>query len=147
MPLPNNRKSQTTQLSFVNALPCWWIASGTGDRIGRWNGGSEQGRLQGPACMEDIDFRAARGLDKQVVRSLINDSDWVRRHQHIFLVGPTGIGKTFLAKAFGQKACRDGFTAYFATAAQLFRGTGVSAGGRQLCQAATRAGAGGCTDR
>jgi DNA replication protein DnaC len=78
-------------------------------------------RLQGPACIEDIDFRAARGLDKQVVRSLLYDSDWVRRHQHIFLVGPTGIGKTFLARAFGQKACRDGFTAYFATAAQLFR--------------------------
>jgi DNA replication protein DnaC len=36
-------------------------------------------------------------------------------------VGPTGIEKTFLARAFGQKACRDGFTAYFATAAQLFR--------------------------
>lgn len=48
-----------------------------------------EGRLQGPACVEDIDFRAARGLDKQVVRSLIQDSDWVRRHQHIFLVGPT----------------------------------------------------------
>jgi DNA replication protein DnaC len=79
------------------------------------------GRLQGPVCMEDIDFRAARGLDKQVVRSLLNDSDWVRRHQHVFLVGPTGIGKTFLARAFGQKACRDGFTAYFATAALLFR--------------------------
>jgi DNA replication protein DnaC len=79
------------------------------------------GRLQGPACMEDIDFRASRGLDKQVVRSLLHDSDWVRHHQHIFLVGPTGIGKTFLARAFGQKACRDGFTAYFATAAQLFR--------------------------
>jgi DNA replication protein DnaC len=79
------------------------------------------GRLQGPGCIEDIDFRAARGLDKQVVRSLLNDSDWVRRHQHVFLVGPTGIGKTFLVRAFGQKACRDGFTAYFATAAQLFR--------------------------
>jgi DNA replication protein DnaC len=80
-----------------------------------------EARLQGPACMEDIDFRTARGLDKQLVRSLIQDSDWVRRHQHIFLVGPTGIGKTFLARAFGQKACRDGFTAYFATAAHLFR--------------------------
>src|SRR5882724_11524425 len=79
------------------------------------------GRLQGPACIEDIDFRVVRGLDKQVIRPLIQDSDWVRRHQHIFLIGPTGIGKTFLAKAFGQKACRDGFTAYFATAAQLFR--------------------------
>jgi DNA replication protein DnaC len=81
----------------------------------------KEGRLQGPACMEDIDFRAARGLDHQVIRSLLNDSDWVRHHQHIFLVGPTGIGKTYLARAFGQKACRDGFTACFATAAQLFR--------------------------
>src|SRR5690349_20141140 len=80
-----------------------------------------EGRLQGPACVEDIDFRAARGLDKQVIRPLIQDSDWVRRHQHIFLIDPTGIGKTFLARAFGQKACRDGFSAYFATAAQLFR--------------------------
>ena len=78
-------------------------------------------RLQGTACMEDIDYRAARGLDKQVVRSLTQDSDWVRRHQHIFLVGPTGIGKTYLARAFGQKACRDGFTAYFVTTAHLFR--------------------------
>ena len=81
----------------------------------------KEGRLQGPACFEEIDFRAARGLDKPVVRSLIQDSAWVQRRQHIFLVGPTGIGKTFLARAFGQKACRDGFTAYFVTAAQLFR--------------------------
>jgi DNA replication protein DnaC len=81
----------------------------------------KEGRLQGAACFEDIDFRGARGLDKQVVRSLLQDSGWVQRHQHIFLVGPTGIGKTFLARAFGQKACRDGFTAYFVTAAQLFR--------------------------
>jgi len=36
-----------------------------------------------------------------VIRPLIQDSDWVRRHQHIFLIGPTGIGKTFLARAFG----------------------------------------------
>jgi DNA replication protein DnaC len=81
----------------------------------------KEARLKGSACWEDINFRAARGLDKQLVRSLLQESDWVRRHQAIFLVGPTGIGKTFLARAFGQKACRDGFTAYFATAAQLFR--------------------------
>jgi sigma54-dependent transcription regulator len=87
--------------------------------------------------MEDIDFRAARGLDKQVVRSLINDSDWVRRHQHIFLVGPTGIGKTFLAKIHRVLChCRTAIS-----------GTGAGAGGWQLRQAATRAGAGGCADR
>ena len=81
----------------------------------------KDGRLQGPACVEDIDFRAARGLDRQLVRSLLNDSDWVRRHQPVFLTGATGLGKTYLAKAFGQKACRDGLTAVFFTAEQLFR--------------------------
>jgi DNA replication protein DnaC len=112
---------QTTQLSFeerfallVERQWSWRQNRALEKRL-------KDARLQGAACMEDIDFRAARGLDKQVVRSLIHDSDWVRRHQHIFLVGPTGIGKTYLARAFGQKACRDGFTAYFATAAQLFR--------------------------
>ena len=112
---------QTTQLSFEERFALlvdrqWgWRQNRALERRLR------DARLQGPACIEDIDFRATRGLDKQVVRSLTQDSDWVRRHQHIFLVGPTGIGKSFLARAFGQKACRDGFTAYFATRAQLFR--------------------------
>jgi DNA replication protein DnaC len=112
---------QTTQLSFEERFALLV------DRQWSWrqNRALERrlrdARLQGPACIEDIDFRATRGLDKQVVRSLTLDSDWVRRHQHIFLIGPTGLGKTFLARAFGHKACRDGFTAYFATAAQLFR--------------------------
>ena len=67
----------------------------------------KEARLQGPACMEDIDFRAARGLDKQVVRSLTNDSDWVRHHRHIFLVDSTGIQENIPGeRAFGQKACR-----------------------------------------
>jgi DNA replication protein DnaC len=81
----------------------------------------KEGRLQGPACVEDIDYRAARGLDRQMVRSLTQDSDWVRRHQHVFVIGPTGIGKTYLARALGQKACRDGFRAHYTSAAQMFR--------------------------
>jgi len=112
---------QSTQLSFEERFALLV------DRQWNWRQNRalerrlREGRLQGPACVEDIDFRAARGLDKQVIRPLLQDSDWVRRHQHLFLIGPTGIGKTFLARSFGQKSCRDGFTAYFATAAQLFR--------------------------
>lgn len=79
------------------------------------------GRLQGPACVEDIDYRTARGLDRQVVRSLTQESAWVREHQNLFLIGPTGIGKTWLARAFAQKACRDGYTALFQKATELFR--------------------------
>jgi DNA replication protein DnaC len=79
------------------------------------------GRLQGPACIEDIDYRTPRGLDRQLVRSLTQESAWVREHQNLFLLGPTGIGKTWLARALAQKACRDGYTALFLKAAELYR--------------------------
>ncbi len=79
------------------------------------------GRLQGTACVEDIDYRTPRGLDRAVMRSLTQQSAWVEAHQNLFLLGPTGIGKTWLARAIAQKACRDGYTALFLKAAELFR--------------------------
>lgn len=83
------------------------------------------GRLQGPACIEDIDYHTARGLDRPqawpLVRSLTAESAWVRAHQNLFLIGPTGIGKTWLARAFAQKACRDGYHALFLKTTELFR--------------------------
>lgn len=79
------------------------------------------GRLKGPACVEDIDFRAPRGLDRQLVRSLTQESLWVREHQNVFLMGPTGIGKTWLGRAFAHKACRDGYTALFYKSVELSR--------------------------
>jgi len=84
------------------------------------------GRLQGACCVEDIDYRTPRGLDRQVVRSLAQESAWVREHQNLFVIGPTGIGKTWLARAFAQKACRDGYTALFQKATELFRSLATS---------------------
>lgn len=78
-------------------------------------------RLQGPACVEDIDYRTPRGLDRAVMRSLTQQSAWVEAHQNLFLVGSTGIGKTWLARAIAQKACRDGYSALFLKTAELFR--------------------------
>ncbi|MGH6690503.1 MAG: IS21-like element helper ATPase IstB [Candidatus Acidiferrales bacterium] len=78
-------------------------------------------KLRGNACVEDIDYRAARGLDKSVVRALAQESAWVRNHENIFVLGPTGVGKSFLASALAQKACRDGYTACYTRAAALFR--------------------------
>jgi DNA replication protein DnaC len=78
-------------------------------------------KLRHRASVEDIDFRTPRGLDRTLWRSLTQDSAWVRERHNIFLVGPTGIGKSFLACALAEKACRDGYAAWYTRAAQLFR--------------------------
>ena len=78
-------------------------------------------KLRASACVEDIDYRAARGLDKTLLRSLVAGSAWVEKHENIFVCGPTGVGKSFLACALAQKACRDGYSACYTRAAALFR--------------------------
>jgi DNA replication protein DnaC len=78
-------------------------------------------KLRVDACVEDIDYRAARGLEKSMVRGLTKESTWVRNHENIFVLGPTGVGKSFIACALAQKACRDGHSAYYTRAAALFR--------------------------
>ena len=78
-------------------------------------------KLRGNACVEDIDYRASRGLDRALMRSLANDSGWVERHENVFILGPTGVGKSFLASALAQKACRDGHLVLYTRAAALFR--------------------------
>ena len=56
-------------------------------------------KLRGNACIEEIDFRASRGLDKSVIRALAQQSTWVAKHENIFILGPTGVGKSFVACA------------------------------------------------
>ena len=82
-------------------------------------------KLRRDACIEDSDWQHVRGLDRGLVRSLAT-SDWVRKHHQLLLTGPTGVGKSFLASAFAQRACRDGFTAFYIRAAQLFRSLEVA---------------------
>lgn len=77
-------------------------------------------KLKG-ACVEDIDYRSSRGLDKSVIRALAQRSGWVRNHENVFVIGPTGVGKSFVACALAQKACRDGYSALYIRAAALFR--------------------------
>ncbi len=64
-------------------------------------------RFRVSACVEDINFRAKRGLDRALVLRLAG-GDWIRTHQVVLLVGPTGTGKTWLACALGLSACRQG---------------------------------------
>jgi DNA replication protein DnaC len=84
------------------------------------------GKLRNTACVEDIDYRAARGLDRSLVRSLAGDSAWVARHEQIFIIGPTGVGKSYLACALAHKACRDGYSVFYSRAASLFRDLAIA---------------------
>jgi len=72
------------------------------------------------ACVEDIDFRSQRGLKRAQIDPLAN-SQWIEYHQHLILSGPTGTGKTFLACALGNQACRDGHRVRYYVASKLFR--------------------------
>ena len=71
-----------------------------------------QAKLRQAACIEDLDYRHPRGLDKALIARLAT-CQWVREHHHVLIAGPTGIGKTWLGCALGHKACREGFTTLY----------------------------------
>ncbi|HZS05912.1 MAG TPA: IS21-like element helper ATPase IstB [Blastocatellia bacterium] len=66
-------------------------------------------RLRQSACVEEIDYRHKRGLDRGFVAALIT-CDWIRSRHNLHLTGPTGTGKSWLACAFGHQACRQGLS-------------------------------------
>lgn len=71
------------------------------------------------ACVEDVDHRSHRGLDKGLLLSL-SSCDWIAQHRNVLITGPTGVGKTFLACALAQKACREGYTVEYLRLPRLF---------------------------
>jgi len=79
----------------------------------------ESAKLKLPASMEDVDYRAPRGLDKSVMLSL-GTCEWIRRHRNIIITGPTGVGKTYLACALAHKACREGLGAFYIRSPKLY---------------------------
>lgn len=63
-------------------------------------------RLRQQAAVEDVDYRSPRGLDRALFQKLA-EGDWIKGRDNLVLVGPTGVGKSWLAAALGHKACRD----------------------------------------
>ena len=84
-------------------------------------------RLRQNACIEDIDFRHPRGLDKSLMAKLFS-CDWIKNGNNLLITGPTGTGKTFLACALAQKACREGYTVQYIRTPRIFQELHIAKG-------------------
>jgi DNA replication protein DnaC len=69
----------------------------------------QKAKLRQSACIEDLDYRHPRRLDKTLMQQLISGR-WLAEHLNVTITGPTGAGKTWLACALGHQACRQGYT-------------------------------------
>src|SRR6516225_4530078 len=97
-------------------------------------------KLNQRAVIEDVNYQYPRGLDRQLWRTLAS-SQWVRQKLNLVLLGPTGIGKSWLACALAQKACRDGFSVLHKKTSELFRELAMAmpmAASAECCSASRR---------
>ena len=88
-------------------------------------------KLKINACIEDIDYKTPRGLDKSLILRLAN-CDWIKNAHNIIITGPTGVGKTYLACAMANKACRMGYTAFYIRVPKLFQDLALARGDGSL---------------
>jgi DNA replication protein DnaC len=79
----------------------------------------KEAKLKLQASVEDIDYKTTRGIDKAVMMNLLS-CPWIQKHKNVLISGPTGVGKTFLACALAQKACREGFRTLYLRSPQFF---------------------------
>ena len=87
----------------------------------------KKAKLRQSASIEDIDYRASRGLNKILMRSLAQCA-WLRSHHNCLITGPTGVGKSYLACALGHQACRQGYSVLYFRAPRLFQELAVARG-------------------
>jgi DNA replication protein DnaC len=84
-------------------------------------------KLRYPASLEDVNFKHPRGLDRQQVLSL-GSCAWIQSRHNLLISGPTGIGKSYLACAFVERACRRGYSAGYLRLPRLLQQLAVARG-------------------
>jgi DNA replication protein DnaC len=109
----------TTTLSHTDWLALLLDREVTHRRDKRLAARLRYARLRQPAAVEDVDYRARRGLDRALFQRLA-DGEWIEAHDNLILCGPTGVGKSWLACALGHKACRDNRSVLYQRVPKLF---------------------------
>jgi DNA replication protein DnaC len=117
-----------TALSFEDRLGLLVDAEWTHREQRKLRRRLRQANLRRQAVLEDIDWHSPRrGLDKALVHSLATCA-WIAQHRNLFLLGPTGVGKSWLGEAFAERACRSGYSAYCVRTPRLFHELHVARG-------------------
>jgi DNA replication protein DnaC len=111
--------ARTTELSHAEWLALLLDRETTERRDRRLKARLRYARLRHHATIEDVDYRAPRGLDRTLFQKLIV-SDWIDVPQNLIIEGPTGVGKSWLACALGHKACRDNRSVLYHRIPRLF---------------------------
>jgi DNA replication protein DnaC len=84
-------------------------------------------KLRQQACIEDIDYRTPRGLDRSLLTMLV-EGRWIDDHANLLICGPSGVGKSWLASALGNKACRDNRSVLYQRVPRLFTDLALARG-------------------
>ena len=83
--------------------------------------------LRQSACVEDVDLRTPRGIDRAVFARLVG-GDWITRNENLLITGATGLGKSWIACALGHKACRDNRSVQYHRVPRLFEALALARG-------------------
>jgi DNA replication protein DnaC len=120
-------KSDYAELSFEERLGLLIDTEWTAREQRKLTRRLRSAKMRYPASLENVDFKAPRGLNRQQVLTLGSGS-WVQDRHNLLITGPTGIGKSFLTCAFVERACRKGFTAHYIRLPRLLHHLAVGRG-------------------
>jgi DNA replication protein DnaC len=115
-----NQLQEVNTMTFEDRLALLVDAECSDRETAQFSKRLKSAKLRDLACVEDIDFKSNRGLDKRLIAQLA-EGQWLKDHRNVLVTGKTGVGKTYIACALAQKACRLNYSVLYFRAPRFFQ--------------------------
>lgn len=115
-----NQLQEVNTMTFEDRLALLVDAECSDRETAQFSKRLKSAKLRDTACVEDIDFKSNRGLDKRLIAQL-SEGQWLKDHRNVLVTGKTGVGKTYIACALAQKACRLNYSVLYFRAPRFFQ--------------------------